>query len=125
MDKQIVELLDGVIGVVVPEDANNFEVYDNNVIGGKCLMYLRGNPDYACEYSTNFPEGQWQILGLGNQLTEEQWEGVVDSKMEGRELWKSYETSYTAFHNATESGLSLLKSKGLKPQNTLILKRKA
>lgn len=54
--------------VEVPEDAHSFEVYANNVVGGWCIMYLRGCPDYACNYSPNLPPGQWEIIGRASEL---------------------------------------------------------
>lgn len=130
MDKQIVELTDGVIGVVVPESS-----YMWTVVGNELLMVPHIGLSARKKYY-DLPPGQWQILGLGNQLTEEQWKGIVGISHENVKIdwdvveewvygniYKDYELKDSLYYTATESGLSLLTSKGLKPQNTLILKK--
>lgn len=68
-------------------------------------------------------EGKWKILGKSSELTEDQWREVVEKIMPfGRvERWKDYEFTESGFYTAIESGQSLLKSKNLEPETTLIL----
>lgn len=134
MDKQVIQLLDGVIGVVVPESS-----YMWTVVGNELLMVPHIGLSARKKYY-DLPPGQWQIVGLGNQLTEEQWKGIVEWYEDSND--SSYDPQYneTTYFNvfkdyvtgdegevdtATESGLSLLTSKGLKPENTLILKKES
>lgn len=125
----IAQLTQNSIGFVPPDDAHSFEVYDNNVIGGKCIMYLMGNPDYDCRYSPNLPEGNWKILALGKDLSEEQAKTLV-SILPVRDV--STGRSYVCFDKtrgeyatitAIEALQSLLRSKGLQGETTLILKK--
>lgn len=114
--------------VQVPEDAHSFEVYENNVIGGYCIMYLRGNPDYACEYSPNLPPGNYSIVGKGNELKWSDWVGIVEKENDESESlncwwYKDYEKNEIMTKNAVKSGLSLIRSKGLSPEITLIIKK--
>ena len=73
--------------------------------------------------------GTWQILGKPSELSEEQWKGIVPSYLNlGREF-PEYSTNvpddYIVYSNdnATESGLSLIASIGMKAETTLILKQ--
>jgi hypothetical protein len=82
----LTQLTEEVWGMMdIPEDANGFEVYENNVIGGLCIMYLRGNPDYACEYTGNLPEGSWEIIGTSDEHPEYEKE-IANSGLRGRVL---------------------------------------
>lgn len=132
MDKQVIHLLDGVIGVVVPDDANSFGIDHTGDIFYEYDVVANENMRTGWIGLQSLPPGQWQILGLGHQLTEEQWKGIVE-RQRGQGLYWHYNIrgsslgQYGAFllDTATKSGLSLLKSKSLDPSTTLILKRKA
>ena len=63
--------------VEVPKDAHSLEIIDNQFDGGKHICFLRGIPDYACEYTCNVPNSSL-IIGLSKDLTEEQCEVIVD-----------------------------------------------
>lgn len=81
------------------------------------------------------PPGSYSILGKGNEITEDQWKGVVDKDERTvtngtRDTlisgFKDYErhggsSIFMVKRTATESGISLLKSKGLNPKTTFIL----
>lgn len=69
------EVLPGWLMVEIPSDAHSFEIYENNVVGGWCIMYLRGIPDYACNYTGNLPLGSWEIVGIVTEVSEE---GMID-----------------------------------------------
>lgn len=59
----------------------------------------------------NLPNGKWQYIGSPSKVTEKQWRGIVDYPVYWSTLTKQYEG------NATESGLSLLKSHGVILEN--------
>lgn len=87
------------------------------------------------------PEGDWRIEGIGERLTEDQWKEIVESQVynappvpkddfrkDRQTAYRDYssdrETRYSKFPlllTATESGLSLLKSKGLQDKSVIIL----
>lgn len=123
-----VEILPGYFYVPIPEDANSMEVQDNPMEKGEMIMYLRGVPDYACEYIfLPFP-GSFTILFTRDEATEEKWKGVVECDEDG-ELCNNYhrvhEGSTMVFcATATESGASLLRSHNLPVEdNFVIVKR--
>lgn len=78
----------------------------------------------------DLPEGNWSILGFSQDLKEEDWKRVVadyggklfDYDPKEYPSYTDYETidhpfDSKFFDNATESGCSLLKSKGLYVEN--------
>lgn len=78
------------------------------------------------------PKGNYSIIGLGKDLTEEQWKGIVDFIVESDGAPTPYTEFYEYYKNycgngkyiiATESGHSLLKANNLNPNTTLILKK--
>lgn len=124
-----------ILVVEVPEDAHNFEVYENNVDGGYCIMFLRGVPDYACQYTGNLPEGQWSILGRAGEIWEEQARGLVskvyqyennNGELVRKEFlgFQDYEERFTcpSYKTAIESFQSWLKAEGIKETDLLIIK---
>lgn len=68
------------------------------------------------------PEGDWIVLGMANKLTNDQWEEVAKRKSiySGLVVFKYWNYNHPhgyTFDTATESGHSLLKSKGLHVSN--------
>lgn len=120
--KQI-QLNSGVFLLVeVPEDAYDFVIDDD-------LYYKKAG--VPCVKNLN---GQWEIIGKGNEITEEVWRGIVE-ELHGHFLEYDRTSEYytvgldkiygkTYFNTATESGHSWIKSHGMKPETTLILKLK-
>lgn len=93
----------------------------NKVFGEEGNMWSEG---------FRLPEGTWQIIGKGDELTEEQWNGIVDDYWQPGEFIGWTKRDYTcpdpnvsSFDTAIESGHSLLKSLSLEPGKTLILKK--
>lgn len=113
------------IAVKLPDDAHSFEIYENNVIGGFCVMYLRGEPDYACQYSPNLPPGQWLILGMSDVLTEEQWEKVVDIIEGDPAFYCNYDATNFREVYAASSGQTLLKSKGITTPHLILINQQS
>lgn len=135
----ITQLTEDCIAVVVPQDASDFKTHysthhTNDDVEKLVFSSEIQDPLKCGGDMLHLPAGQWEILGKGDSLTEEQWVWVATQVVgwssviyhnhtaSGRDYRDIVEA---AFSTATESGLSLLKSKGLKPENTLILKRKA
>lgn len=83
-------------------------------------------------YEVKSFNGLWEIIGKGNEITEEVWAQILVKE----DLY--WEMSYRRYpepgqelafqehiaDTATESGHSLIKSHGMKPETTLILKLK-
>lgn len=122
----ITQLTQNSIGVQVPEGAEDIRVRPTN-----CLNYQVG----VVIECPDLPEGNWKILGLGKDLSEEQCksivEEIVDNKFQVKypDYYQKEPTKYKwekelkkmGFINALASFESLLKSKGLQGENTLIL----
>lgn len=109
-------LTDKAIAMGVHEDFVEFELAND----GRTLVAtdIEGQSGFL-EY---LPEGHWKIQGLGDKLTEDQWREVVGTGYEDFRTikWRDFETNEPV-STPTKSGLSLLRSKGLQAQNTLIL----
>lgn len=117
----------------VPKDVIDIELH-NDEDGGCYFTYHTGmgtdNYDILRE---TLPEGNYSIVGMPLQLTEEQWKGIVETFWNpillehGKFIDYSHKTTkiYTRFDplfdKATESGLSLIKSIGKEPETTLII----
>ena len=80
--------------------------------------------------SISLSQGQWSIVGLAKDLTEEQWKGILPQVRGGFAGhiagYKDYNDNGLSMDKAplktaTESGLSLLASNGKKPSTTLII----
>ncbi len=82
----------------------------------------------------NIPPGSWQLLGIGSEITEEVWGGVVESDMyndgpqeeHGLGMVRYYrdypdDLSDSFLFTATESGHSLIKSLGYEPGEVIVL----
>lgn len=82
-----------------------------------CVVYnyggRKGEDCYPDENEEiQLPSGSWQIIGKGDTLAEEQWR-EIDGVPEDTVI------------SATESGHSLLKSLGMEPSETLVLKKQS
>jgi len=119
------------LALLVPDDANGFEIQDNPVEGGKFVAMLRGNPDYACVFSPNLPYGDFKILGESTELTEDQCAEIVDS--EDGSIHQVYGMCYKEynpgikfapyFNNAIASFTSLMRSLEANTGTWLIIER--
>lgn len=120
---QPIHLREGFYAVEMPEDAEEpgISVQDDGI---PCLTYwYKDNLDPAV---ICFFPGTWQIIGISKDLTEEQARGIVeyDAFYDG---YKDYDTNN--FHNdlpfisPLDSLHSLLTSKGLDPENSLIIQK--
>ena len=109
--------------VVVPEGTKEFGIAEDSL--GTFLwtdVEVKGG-----KFNSILPTGNYSLVGMAKDLTEEQWENIVGLAVYMRnyeELVKEGWWNYNEGHplaTATESGLSLLKHHGLKLENTLIL----
>lgn len=129
---KITQLNERSIGIEVKPDWTKFSIWvaQHSLRGHKkgfnYLQYFEGeHPIYDL---IELPPGSWSILGKGNELTEEQWNGIVEQivVMSGDDLidgFKDYCDPVHGYVSPIPSGLSLLKSKGLNPETTLILQK--
>jgi hypothetical protein len=63
------------------------------------------------------PQGPWQILGLSDQLSEEQWRELVHKQSTFGDYY--YVANNRSFDTATEAGLSFLEANGVYSKNPL------
>lgn len=127
------QLTSKAIACVIPPDAEHVHIQDLRD-WEFCFSYKHNGEWVHADLPHPGPT-PWQILGVARNLSEEQWKGIVgkdertvtngtrDSLISG---FKDYErhggsSVFMVKRSATESGLSLLKSKGLNPETTLIL----
>ena len=119
-------------GINVPADAINFEISrpfndrfhlnwgypDPLVSSGMCLYfkYFGGKKNYPKHL---------EIVCLSKEVTDKVASTIVERRdSEGRGfIFLNYENGMYVFSRATSSLRSLLRSKGLDPNNTLILKK--
>lgn len=133
------QLTPSCIAVTVPEDAKDPWMLERP---DPQLAYYLPNKSFGEEgnmwsESIKLPPGNWKILGKGSDLSEEQWKGIVEAfthkmgyfgdsnKAEKIVLYMNYMIERPVpvtflYCDAKDSGLSLLKSKGLNP-DVLIL----
>lgn len=90
------------------------------------VFHLEEQPDgqqglrhsYGTEW-VYLPKGSWAILGMSDKLTEEEWKKVVIRWDSGK--YNDYERHLARVDTATESGLSLLKSKGIEVPHLILI----
>jgi hypothetical protein len=107
----------------VPEESFNHNV--DSCDGKQCLIYDVGGFLDMILKGIDIPPGNWQLIGKGDALTEEQWKGIVETEYieDIGHFPIDYETEESDCSSYTESGLSLLRSHGMN-ENTIILKEK-
>ena len=102
--------------VEVPEDSLSV---DWNITGK--WIYLS-----PLSFRIELPTGEWQLIGKGDSLNEQQWGEIVE-RWAGT-YFKDYESdpfakTGTAYMIPSSSGMSLLKHNGMEPSQVVILKR--
>lgn len=113
---KITTLNEKAIAVQIPEELRRPMIHYNQLwLCKKGTTWRRSFCD--------LPEGPYEILGRPEEITEEQWKGIVERAMPfgrvGR--YMDYEYPDSAFYEAKTSGLSLLKSKSLEGASIIIL----
>ncbi|BES63067.1 hypothetical protein DCPSUM001_33110 [Dysgonomonas capnocytophagoides] len=105
----MIQLTEKVIAVEVPNDATDILlIHGNTRLAYFHPNYVRIDLSYKAEY----------LIGV-TPLSEEQWKEVVDSKQIGQMTeprWRDHQYGEFVLYGlktATESGLSLIESKGL------------
>jgi hypothetical protein len=99
------------------------ESYNHTIVDNELWLVARGGLS-ARRYFCDLPEGTWQILGRPNDFTEAIWGGLVAwFELAGKVGYMDYsfEDPRFPFSFAKDSGLSLLKSKNISPDNVIIL----
>lgn len=126
-----------IVMVRVTEDAQDFKLNISSEDEWYVLEYLTQNLDEESgfygewgEADVELPPGSYTIVGLSSKLSEDEWGDIIPEitadgtqfyypDFGGRQTMMAVDLKRTA----TESGLSLLKSKGMKWETTLILKK--
>lgn len=101
--------------------AVNIPEYQFHLLGSR--LFYKEPMDRHFEHVV-LPSGQWSLLGRPKEITEEQWKGIVDTYPDdgcGGFAYMDYTSCVNGFETAKESGLDLLKSKGLNPESIIIL----
>lgn len=98
----------------------------NHHIKGGDICYGVAGAFNASHHTKQLPPGEWEIVGTGDELTEEQAEAITPCYYEDVEgkIYENYDHSDFISDNALSSFTSLLLSHSLTPANTLVLKRK-
>lgn len=96
--------------------------------GQLCVLYNYGGHVNEMEFAPeteeiDLPEGKWIIERMADEMTEEQWKGIV--KPESTFGYPSYGQipggSFQWYAKPSSSGMALIKSKNLNPESILIL----
>ena len=113
--------------VEVPDTAHSF-VVDNN---GYLLMSVPGSQYTSDQYSLDdWIPTKCEVVGKGNELSDEQWKGIVPPATGGffgnlsgyKDFTYQMAMDISPLKTATESGYSMIKSHFMKPETTLLLK---
>lgn len=108
-------LINNIFAVWVPDECSNVWWLDtrmNSLVLG----------DYDKYSPIALPPGTWQLLFLTRDATDSDWEKVVERDSKYPEWWyKDYELKSPFCYNSTQSGHSLLRSKGLNPDKNYCL----
>jgi hypothetical protein len=121
----MIELLKDIFAVEVP---GNAQVYGE--VSNRQVEYMYRDKQGCMNYATTgvnplLPPGKWSILFTTKEAKEEDWGNVVEFD-ELANCYNDYEDVEGGYHSSIESGLSLLRSRGLNPDNNfVILKREA
>jgi hypothetical protein len=108
--------------VSLPNEAKTANKYRRNELYG---IYYNGwnwfsDPDYIVLSDNYFPE--YSIVGFVKDLTEEQWEEVVDWNYELQCYYLYPSEKWEGDITATESGKSLIESLNLDNSNWLLIR---
>lgn len=117
------------LAVMVPEGASVFKIVMKYKSTSRlpCFedrlktLYLTYEGKLGALHEIKLPQGNWQILGLSTEITEEQWYDLVNSLPDPysnshHRNYKDYCRNYSItrsqyiFNTAKESGLSLLEA---------------
>lgn len=134
---KITTLNEKAIAIEIPDFVDRIIEVNNS--GNKIIFW-----DDCGSLELDLPEGEWSKLGIPEDIEEEQWKGIVDYKeglpytdfenKKGTPYYSDYEKPLflppnwndpvgheLKLNTATESGFSLLKSKGLQDKSVIIL----
>lgn len=119
----LIHLIGEYYGIEVLEGAKGFKV-ERWISAPHLIIEMPLTPDLDPDYYIPLPPGNWQVIGLAKDCTEEDWKKIVRYIPYGNlDRWVDYEFKDSVCYKAKESGFSLLKSKGLSESNTLIIKK--
>jgi hypothetical protein len=124
-----IHLRENYLGIGMPEWANTIKLERHKVRNaiderdGWKLSWVGkdGREDFRVYYNLS---GTWEIVCLSKEVTESVAEEIVERPTGFiTESYRNYERVGRSYHFSTPSLYSLLRSKGLDPDNTLILKK--
>lgn len=95
-----------IVLIEVPEGANRFSFGFS--IPSWVYYYLKDNANSWDHRHTELPPGQYEIVGLAKDLMGSDWLKIITPSI---------------FDTAIDCGISLIKSKNLKPETTLIVRK--
>ena len=88
------------------------------------LVYLKKWGAYI-ERIERLPPGSWKIEGICSEVGEDVWRGIVEPHNKRKGWWRDYSGLQDEWLSiARESGLSLVKSKNLNGERTLLITKK-
>lgn len=110
-----IQLTTNLIAVQLPETASRFKIFNDNESYLSFFLKTETTRQYL-------PQGQWRILGIAREVSEEDWKPHVSCHRDF-ELYMNYDpTSDDLTNTSVKSGLSLLRSKGL-DMNVLLIEK--
>lgn len=110
---------DNILIVPVPEDARGFRIHIEKVD----WLFFWTKTGWDDIDSQQLPPGTWRIVGRFKELTEDDWHKIIGGQLK-QMPYPDFELVFNWFDTATESGMSLLRSKGIDPEsNPIILKK--
>lgn len=111
--------------IEVPPDAYDIKLSRDEPDEPTYISYLqKGNGNYrdGQDLPDLYQPECYEIISRGNEASEEVAKEIVED--DGMGFYRDYENSEQLYHTPTPSLHSLIRSKGLKPEQTLILKSK-
>lgn len=120
-EKKTVKLNSGVFLLVEVKEGNpTLEVINFDETTSWLRWFL---PDWSDNGNINLPAGQWEIIGKGNEITEEVWEQIF--KEDGlNKICEHDGGGYVTESDFTSMAIAWMKFKGMSLETTLILKLK-
>lgn len=109
---KLIPILSGRCLVVeLPEGAQGFGITDNNDLGWYIPIWNRRAQDWDWDGSViNLPPGNWRIIGMLSEVTEEQAAGMVEPNGNGD--YRNYVGAWGGFATAVQSLESTIVSEG-------------
>jgi hypothetical protein len=126
--KDIRVLNERAIAVKLPDDTVSYGIGIALMYSGANYLAYNAKSHMCFDERVYLPKGSWSILGMSDKLSEDEWKKVVDYEInpmedyfEGAKDYSKDSDNYLC-DTATESSLSLLKSKGIEVPHLILVK---